>query len=336
MTFSPIRWQNNSLELLDQRILPHKEKWIKYSNPIKAAEAITNMVVRGAPAIGITASYVMALSALQHKNKTNIKNLIFANLQIIKKSRPTAYNLFWALSQYQKLIDENNFNFADYLYLAKKIHKQDIENNIKMGDFGNEYIKDNDGILTHCNAGALATGGYGTALGVIRAAHRDKKIKKVYADETRPWLQGTRLTAWELLKDNISTTIITDSSAAVLMAQNKIQWVVVGADRITANGDVINKIGTYSLAILANFHKIGFMVVAPTSTIDKNIKKGEDIIIEHRHKNEVLFLNEQNLAPDKADAINQVFDTTPANLISVIITEKKAIENPNFKKINGL
>jgi methylthioribose-1-phosphate isomerase len=333
---SPIRWQNNKLQLLDQRVLPLREKWLSYEKACDVATAIQNMVVRGAPAIGITAGYAMALSTIQHKNYKNKQKKIRQDLNILKKSRPTAYNLFWALQQYEHFIDTNNFSLQDYLSKAIKIHQDDIKNNLKMGKIGEKYIQKNDGILTHCNAGALATGGFGTALGVIRAAHNNNKIKKIYADETRPWLQGSRLTAWELAHDNIKCCVITDNTAAHLIREKKVQWIIVGADRITANADVINKIGTYNLAVLAKFHKIGFMVVAPTSTIDKNLKKGTDVQIEKRRADEILNFGEKKITNKNYDTYNVVFDVTPAKLVDVLVTEKEAIENPNFNKINEL
>jgi methylthioribose-1-phosphate isomerase len=339
-TIRPIRFDNKKLYLIDQRVLPTKKTEIEYTSSAQVAAAIKDMVVRGAPAIGITAAYAVVLAAIQRyaEDSKNWKRLIQQDIQFLAESRPTAVNLFWALNKMQTHI--NNLQgdpFSPLKTVADDIHQQDIEANYTMGKIGAELIvQQSAAVLTHCNAGALATGGYGTALGVIRSAYADKKIIKVYADETRPWLQGARLTAWEMLQDNIPVTLIAESAAASLMQQGKISWVIVGADRIAANGDVANKIGTYGLAILARYHRVKFMVAAPTTTIDMNITQGQDIPIEQRSSDEVLHCSEHRVAAEGAQAWNPAFDVTPANLVDAIVTEKGFIENPNTIKIASL
>ncbi len=324
-----IQWDIKKLTLLDQRQLPFNEQYINYRTAPKVAEAISNMVVRGAPAIGITAAYAVVLSAISHDMA---EDKILADIEVLSKSRPTAVNLFWALNKMQTALLAGK-DLAYLCKLAEQIHIQDIKNNQKMGKIGAEYIKNKSTVLTHCNAGALATGGYGTALGVIRSAHDDAKLKQVYVDETRPWLQGSRLTAWELEKYGIKTRILTDGAAAWLMQQHKVDWLIVGADRIAANGDVANKIGTYAATISAKYHKVKVMVVAPTSTIDFSLKSGKDIPLETRDESEIFKFADCEVAPDDYNAWNQVFDVTPASLIDVLITEKAAIENPTTNKI---
>jgi len=339
-TIRPIRFDNIKLYLIDQRILPTKNIEIEYSSSRDVADAITDMVVRGAPAIGVTAAYAVVLAAIQRyaEDAQNWKQTIQEDIKYLSESRPTAVNLFWALNEMQSHID--NLNGDPYLILkqvADDIHKKDIAANITMGKIGADLMAEQSGaVLTHCNAGALATGGYGTALGVIRSAYADKKIIQVYADETRPWLQGARLTAWEMVQDNIPVTLIAEGAAASLMQQGKISWVIVGSDRIAANGDVANKIGTYGLAILAKHHGVKFMVAAPTTTIDMNISQGQDIPIEQRSKQEVLRCGSQQVAAEGADAWNPAFDVTPADLVDVIVTEKGFVEKPTAEKISKL
>ena len=308
---------------LDQRLLPKTETYLRLENAIDVANAISQMVVRGAPAIGITAAYGVALSAINHVSSLNWKSAIDKDIECLSKARPTAINLHWALEEMRKVIaNTSKKNLIDTLCAkATKIHNDDIEANLTMGKLGAELILPGSSVLTHCNAGALATGGYGTALGVIRSAWRDGKIKQVYADETRPWMQGSRLTAWELIKDGIPTTLIADGAAAHLMKTKKIDWVIVGSDRIAANGDVANKIGTYSLAVNARYHDVKFMVVAPTSTIDNRTLNGDLIPIEERSSNELLKFNGQLITVDNAEAWNPVFDIVPINLVDVIVTE---------------
>ena len=334
----PIRWSGNKLELLDQRLLPVQEEYIPYDDVNAVATAIRDMVVRGAPAIGITAAYGIVLAARNRyaQSASEWKQAIETDLDILAQSRPTAVNLFWAIERMRGIIlgieagvDPEPILLAE----AKRIHEEDITACQRMGDLGAELIQEKCGILTHCNAGALATGGYGTALGVIRSAHRDGKVERVYADETRPWMQGARLTAWEMVHENIPVTLQAEGAAGHLMKLGKVKWVVVGSDRIAANGDVANKIGTYNLAVLARYHGVKFMVVAPTTTVDMNIAYGENIPIEQRSPDEVLSLAGQRIAAEGAEAWNPAFDVTPAELVDVIVTEKGVVLAPDTDKM---
>jgi len=323
-------WQDEQLHVLDQRQLPEQVAYDIYSEAQGVAEAIRSMRVRGAPAIGIAAAYAVALSVKQHYQADNAEwqEKVAADIQLLAVSRPTAVNLFWALEKMQAHLSKHSENPVQPLVdLAVDIHAQDIAANQLMGEIGADILGDAQGLLTHCNAGALATGGYGTALGVIRSAVQ-RQERKVFAGETRPWLQGARLTVWELAEDDIAATLIADSAAAMLMKSGQLDWIIVGADRIAANGDVANKIGTYSLAVLAKHHGVKLMVVAPTSTIDFNMASGEGIEIEHRDAGEFLpecYANESSLV----GAWNPVFDVTPAELVTVIVTEWGAVFNPD-------
>ena len=335
----PIRWENDQLVLMDQRLLPQQETLLRYSDIASVAKAITDMVVRGAPAIGVTAAYGIVLAARDQYARSpeswqaNIKN----DLESLAAARPTAVNLFWAIKHMSKCIEVVSGDPYDALLQeAHAILQEDIEANYKMGELGASLLTDKSKVITHCNAGALATGGYGTALGVIRAAHEQGKIQQVFADETRPWLQGVRLTAWELQKEGIPVTVLAEGAAAMLMRQEKLAWVIVGSDRIAANGDVANKIGTYSLAVNAKRHGVKVMVVAPTSTIDMEMACGDDIPIEFRSENELLSLAGQNMAPENVHAWNPVFDVTPAELVDAIVTERGIVHKPNAAKISGL
>ena len=336
----PIAWRDDHLYLLDQRILPQKYSEIKLHNAVEVADAIRDMVVRGAPAIGITAAYGVVLAARIRyaEDASNWQKLIQQDIKVLSESRPTAVNLFWALDYMQNLFDEIDADPFNILKdAADKIHQEDIEANYLMGSLGSELIvKDSGAVLTHCNAGALATGGYGTALGVIRSAFSDEKINHVYADETRPWLQGARLTAWEMVKDDIPVTLLCEGAAATLMKQGKISWVIVGSDRIAGNGDVANKIGTYSLAVLAKHHGVKFMVVAPTTTVDMNIIHGDDIPIEQRSSEEVLCCGGNRVAAEGAQAWNPAFDVTPAELVDAIVTEKGVVKKPDLEKMKAM
>ena len=335
----PVKWENNQLLLLDQRILPASYDYISYDNSRLVADAITDMVVRGAPAIGITAAFGVVLAAREHfkRNPDCWRESIAEDMSYLRASRPTAVNLFWALDKMQKLIDGCDTNPEPILLKeAEQILTDDIRDNKSMGDAGACELQAGSRVLTHCNAGALATGGYGTALGVIRSGYEQSKIEHVYADETRPWMQGARLTAWELMHDDIPVTLQSDSVAGHLMQQGKINWVVVGSDRISANGDVANKIGTYSLAVLAKYHKVKFMVVAPTSTIDMSLSSGDQIPIEQRNPDEVLCVAGKRLAAEDVDAWNPAFDVTPASLVDVIVTEKGVVHNPSLEKMQAL
>lgn len=337
----PVKWENDQLHLIDQRLLPNEMIYLNYQNSSAAADAITDMVVRGAPAIGVTAAYAVVLAAKEalQKSNDNWKTVIEPLIGYLAAARPTAINLHWAIVRMQGCISKIESSESEITIIetllkeATAIHHEDIQANKTMGEFASNLLPENCGVLTHCNAGALATGGYGTALGVIRSGVANGKISSVYADETRPWMQGARLTAWELLQDKIPVTVIADSAAAYLMQQGKIQWIVVGSDRIAANGDVANKIGTYSLAVLAKYHDIKFMVAAPTSTIDMNMTSGEGIPIESRSEEEVLSVMGQRIAAEGAKSWNPVFDVTPASLVDAIVTEKGVVEQPTRDKI---
>lgn len=318
-SFHAIEWHNQQLHLLDQRVLPHQHQQLSYTSATEVAAAIRDMVVRGAPAIGIAAAYGYALDALAGRDLQHA-------YQVLAESRPTAVNLFWALDRMAAVASQDP---QQLVAEAKKIHQEDIQANLTMGQFGAALIADNASVYTHCNTGALATGGHGTALGVIRSAYADGRIRQVYAGETRPWLQGARLTAWELMQDSIPVKLVADGAAAQLFRQGDISWVIVGADRIAANGDTANKIGTYSLAVLAKHHGIKVMVAAPTTTFDLSLASGADIPIEQRPATEVTSLNGQAIAPQGCDAINPSFDVTPASMIDAIITEKGMILEPN-------
>lgn len=335
-----INWRDDSLFLLDQRILPREYTELELHNAVEVADAIRDMVVRGAPAIGITAAYGVVLAARlrYQQDAANWKQLIQQDIKILSESRPTAVNLFWALEHMQQVINTIEGDPFEILKTAAdQVMQEDVEANYTMGRFGASLIAENSGaVLTHCNAGALATGGYGTALGVIRSAFSDGKINHVYADETRPWMQGARLTAWEMVQDNIPVTLLSEGAAATLMKQGKISWVIVGSDRIAANGDVANKIGTYSLAVNARHHGVKFMVAAPTTTVDMNIQKGDDIPIEQRGQDEVLCCGGQRVAAEGANAWNPAFDVTPAELVDAIVTEKGIVENPTLEKMQQM
>ncbi len=329
MEIKPIEFRDEKLILIDQRKLPKTEEYFICSDYKDVIYAIKNMVVRGAPAIGVAASYGIALYVLKNDSIKNFENV----LKDFSSTRPTAVNLFWAINRMKKKFDEvKDLGIErvreELLKEAEKIYQEDIEINKKIGENGNKLIRDNSNILTHCNAGALATAGYGTALGVIRSAFYSGKKIHVYVDETRPFLQGSRLTAWELMKENIPCTLICDNMAGFLMKQGKIDAVIVGADRIASNGDTANKIGTYTLAVLAKKHNIPFYVAAPYSTFDFNISSGKEIPIEERPKEEVTEMFTKNSAPDGVNVYNPAFDVTDAELITAIITEKEILYPP--------
>lgn len=338
-TVQAIRWKNNQLQLLDQRILPQTTEYLSFDDVNAASEAIRDMVVRGAPAIGITAAYGIVLAARRRfaESASDWKVLLETDLQTLAQSRPTAVNLFWAIQRMRDLVASLQGNpEAVLLSEAKRIHQEDIASCRRMGELGAALIEQPCAILTHCNAGALATGGYGTALGVVRAGFAAGKINHVYADETRPWMQGARLTAWEMVQENIPVTLQAEGAAAHLMKQGKIDWVIVGSDRIAANGDVANKIGTYGLAILARFHGVKFMVAAPASTVDMNIVHGDDIPIEQRSADEVLCYAGQRIAAVGAKARNPAFDVTPAELVDAIVTERGVVLAPDTEKMAAM
>ncbi|HHI96850.1 MAG TPA: S-methyl-5-thioribose-1-phosphate isomerase [Thermodesulfatator atlanticus] len=324
----PILWDDKGLLLLDQRLLPWREKYLRFKTWQEVREAIRAMVVRGAPAIGITAAIGMVLAA--EKIKAKSPRDFLAKLrragQGLKRARPTAVNLAWAVERMLKRA-EREPEVEALREEALKIWEEDIAANRRMGRLGAELLPEG-AILTHCNAGALATGGYGTALGVIRAAFEAGKKIQVFADETRPWLQGARLTAWEMKKVGIPVTVIPDGASGSLMAQGKIAACVVGADRIAANGDVANKIGTYNVAVLAKENEIPFYVAAPRSTVDLATKEGKDIPIEWRDEKEVHFCGNKRITPKGVAAANPAFDVTPARYVSAIITEVKVVFSP--------
>ncbi|MFJ5296958.1 S-methyl-5-thioribose-1-phosphate isomerase [Pseudomonas sp. NPDC088368] len=338
-----IEWRDGTLYLLDQRVLPFEQTWLAYHTAEGVAEAIRSMVVRGAPAIGIAAAYGLVLGVFErYARGGHWQMALEEDFDLLVNARPTAVNLFWALNRMRERlyrIKEGDDPRPAMEAEAVAIHLSDREANLTMAQLGVDLIRKHQGnlqtVLTHCNAGALATGGFGTALGVIRAAYIEGMIERVYADETRPWLQGSRLTAWELANEGIPVTVTVDSAAAHLMKTKGLTWVIVGADRITANGDVANKIGTYQLAVAAMHHGVRFMVVAPSSTIDLNLATGEDIPLEERDGSEILNVGGQRLGAE-VDAFNPVFDVTPADLIDAIVTEKGIVERPDTAKMAQL
>jgi methylthioribose-1-phosphate isomerase len=315
-----VQWQGDHLRLLDQRRLPDEEVWIDCTDAAQVMLAIRDLAVRGAPAIGIAAAWGVAMAAKQGAP-------LDTTLSMLRAARPTAVNLMWALDRMKKRIAAGAV--ADGLvHEAQAIQDEDLLANRRMGEFGASLLGAHSGVLTHCNTGSLATSGYGTALGVIRAGVAAGRIARVYAGETRPWQQGARLTMWELMRDGIPAQLIADSAAAHLMKSGAVQWVIVGADRIAANGDTANKIGTYQLAIVARYHGVKFMVVAPSSTVDMATGTGEEIEIELRDPNELLHTAGKRTVVEGAQAWNPVFDVTPAELIDAIVTERGVIERP--------
>ncbi len=333
-----IVWRDDALLLLDQRVLPQREEYLRLDSSAEIADAIRDMVVRGAPAIGITAAFGVATAARTRfrQDAAAWRRLIEEDLERLAASRPTAVNLFWAIERMRRVIrslPDGADPFPLLLAEARAIHREDVAANRRMGELGAALIESTTDVITHCNAGALATGGYGTALGVIRAAHAAGRIGMVLADETRPWMQGSRLTAWELQRDGIPVTLQTEGAAASRMARGGVGWVIVGSDRIAANGDVANKIGTYSLAVAARFHGVKFMVAAPTSTVDMAVASGADIPIEQRDPGEVLACGGSRIGAPGVAAWNPVFDVTPARLVDAIVTEKGVVLSPTVEKM---
>ena len=334
-----IEWHEQILTLLDQRRLPAAVNFVQIRSVEETFHAIRDMVVRGAPAIGITAAYGVVLSANSNRHLDYVQACvqIRADIEKLSVARPTAVNLPWALQRMDACLQDHPHDWGAALEQeAINIHKEDIAANQRMGELGAQYLAKKSKVMTHCNAGALATGGYGTALGVIRTAFAKHKLQQVFACETRPWFQGSRLTAWELIQENIPVDLICDSAAASALHKQNIDWIIVGADRVAANGDVANKIGTCGLAVLARHLGKKFMVVAPTSTIDLNATDGDAIDIEVRHSNEITLVADQLVTAEGVSAWNPVFDTTPAKLVDVLITEKGVIEQPNRQKIAQL
>jgi len=335
-----MRWYGSSLELLDQRLLPDQEVWLRLDTADAVAGAIRDMVVRGAPAIGISAAYGAALAARTASGE-NWRAQVDHSIRVLAESRPTAVNLFWALKRMQEILAGCSTRadaIAQLGLAAVSIHQEDLAANLAMAEHALMHMKTDQpvSVLTHCNTGALATGGYGTALGVVRRLHEAGLLVNAFADETRPWLQGSRLTSWELSRDGIPVTLNADSAAATILASGKVSWVIVGADRITANGDVANKIGTYSLAVLARYHGVGFMVVAPSSTVDMALASGREIPIEERDGQELRRVRELPMAPASVAVFNPVFDVTPAALVDVIVTEKGVVSRPDVAGMTRL
>ncbi|MBD3671410.1 MAG: S-methyl-5-thioribose-1-phosphate isomerase [Gammaproteobacteria bacterium] len=338
-TIRAVIWQHDGLRLLDQRVLPGREVYLEYDDASAVAQAITDMVVRGAPAIGCTAAYAVVIAAREAyaRHGTDWKLNIQSDIKTLADSRPTAVNLFWALKRMQSLIEGIEGDPVEPLLAeARRIQDEDIAANHAMGELGASLMEQVGAVITHCNTGSLATGGYGTALGVIRSAYDKQLITEVFADETRPWLQGSRLTAWELVKDGIPVKLLADGAAAHRMKQGGVTWAIVGSDRITADGSAANKIGTYSLAVNARFHGVKFMVVAPTSTVDMSITDGSQIPIESRDPDELFSIQGKRIAADGAGAWNPVFDVTPPELIDAIVTEKGIVRNPTPEKMQAM
>lgn len=338
-----LKWENGKFEMIDQRVLPNSFEYISYDSASSVAEGIRNMVVRGAPAIGCAAAFGIALEGLKLKKESDEDyfNKFKSAFKILAESRPTAVNLFWALNRMQTILN-NNMSFGletlsqKLLLEAIAIMEEDIKVNMQLGAFGAELLNDGNVVLTHCNAGALATAGHGTALGVIRSAVDQGKRISVIAGETRPFLQGARLTSWELIQDNIPVTLITDNMSGYLMSTGRINAIVVGTDRVAANGDVANKIGTYVIAVLAKRHNIPFYVACPISTIDFNCESGDLIPIEERESNEVTGFRDYQWAAKGVKVLNPSFDVTPAELVTALITEKGVIYNPDKNKLKTI
>ena len=326
-----IRWEHDSLYLLDQTCLPAVERWLRYTDYREVAQAIKTMVVRGAPAIGIAAAYATVLAARENCCKADFPASMSRAKEVLAASRPTAVNLFWALNRMERCWQ--TFGLARLEAEALAIHSEDIQMNEAMGKAGAELVPNGARILTHCNAGALATGGYGTALGVIRTAHAQGKVSVVYADETRPLLQGARLTAYELVRDDIPVTLICDDMAGYLMAQGQVDLVIAGCDRMAANGDFANKIGTYSLAVLAKHHGIPFYTALPSSSIDLSIPDGSHIPVEQRSGDEVACFAGVQTGPLGVRTWNPAFDVTPHELLTAAITERGILRPPFDQKL---
>src|SRR3954452_3665023 len=338
-----LEWTDNGVRFIDQTKLPTEETYVNCTTYQEVADVIRNMVVRGAPAIGVAAAMGIALGVKNSKAETagELKRELDEICEVIGKTRPTAVNLFWAIRRMQEKFETARVRPVQQIKQtlieeAQRMHAEDIAINRAMGQHGSALMPASGGVLTHCNAGALATAGYGTALGVIRAAIENGKKIHVYADETRPFLQGSRLTAWELMKDGINTTVISDNMSGAMMRQGKIGAVIVGADRIAANGDVANKIGTYTVAVLAKEHDIPFYVAAPWSTVDLATPDGKHIPIEERDQREVSHFKSLRLTPEGALIRNPAFDVTPAKYVTAIITERGVAKAPYTESLKRL
>ena len=338
-----LRWRDGKLEMIDQRVLPANFEYLGYRSAGETAEGIRSMVVRGAPAIGCAAAYGVAVEALRLRNApaAEFSAEMEKAFEVLAASRPTAVNLFWALKRMRAVWDGVRSlsvgEIADRLLAeAHEVTAEDIRINRAMGAYGAELLSDGARVLTHCNAGALATAGHGTALGVIRSAVEAGKRISVIADETRPFLQGARLTAWEMVQENIPVTLITDNMAGYMMSRGEVDAVVVGTDRVAANGDVANKIGTYMVAVLARRHNIPFYVACPLSTIDLNIPDGSAIPIEERAAEEVTGFRDYQWAAQGVSVRNPAFDVTPAELVTGLVTEKSVVYQPNREKVEAL
>ncbi len=338
-----LEWTDAGVRFIDQTKLPTEEVYVLSKTHHDVADVIRTMVVRGAPAIGVAAAMGIALGVKNSKttSETELRREFDEIARIIGETRPTAVNLFWAIQRMKTKLDSLGKKPIAEIKSAlieesKRMHAEDIAANQAMGRHGATLMPSSGGVLTHCNAGALATAGYGTALGVIRAAVEAGKKIHVYADETRPFLQGSRLTAWELMKDGIATTVISDNMAGAMMRQGKIQAIVVGADRIAANGDVANKIGTYSVAVLAKEHGIPFYVAAPISTVDLATPDGSKIPIEQRNAKEVTHIGGRQMVPDGVKVENPAFDVTPAKYVAAIITERGIARAPYGESLRAL
>jgi methylthioribose-1-phosphate isomerase len=338
-----LEWTDSGVRFIDQTKLPTEETYVTCKTPEQVADVIRNMVVRGAPAIGVAAAMGIALAVKNSKASTSgeLKSEFDRACDLIGKTRPTAVNLFWAIRRMQDKFEVLRVRPLPQLKKAlieeaQRMHAEDIAANQAMGRHGATLLPASGGVLTHCNAGALATCGYGTALGVIRAAVEAGKKLHVYADETRPFLQGSRLTAWELMKDSIPTTVISDNMAGAMMKQGKIGAVVVGADRIAANGDVANKIGTYTVAVLAREHGIPFYVAAPFSTVDLATPDGSKIPIEQRNAKEVTHIGGKQMVPEGVPVENPAFDVTPAKYVTAIVTERGVARPPYEESLKAL
>lgn len=335
----PIRWACGRLSLLDQRKLPFEVQYLDCENSGRVAQAIRDLVVRGAPAIGISAAYgvVLAGQGVQAVDGAQALAAMDSRINELNASRPTAVNLMWAIARMRRVLAAAGADWREQIEAeAIAIESEDLAANRRMGALGAALIAPGSGVLTHCNTGSLATAGFGTALGVIRAGVAEGRIAKVFAGETRPWLQGARLTVWELREDGIAATLIADAAGAHLMQTGAVQWLIVGADRICANGDTANKIGTYAHAISARHHGVKVMVVAPASTVDMATATGADIHIEERDGAELLSVSGVRTVAEGVQAFNPVFDVTPAGLIDALITERGVIEAPDEARMRAV